>query len=90
MSVENALNKIPINSYKDLSEGLLNLLLKSSKVDNLPSEFGKNFLKLAMRDELASKEGLRLLIQSLLMIEKEKVIEILNTLGLNDAASILK
>lgn len=90
MSIEDALNKIPINSYKDLSESLLNLLLKSSKVDNLPSEFGKNFLKLAMRDELASKEGLKLLIHSLTMIEKDKVIEILNNLGLSDVASILK
>ncbi|MCS7117103.1 MAG: hypothetical protein RMJ31_05935 [Nitrososphaerota archaeon] len=90
MSVEDILNKIPINSYKDLSEGLINLLLKSQKVDNLPSEFGKDFLRLAMKDELASREGLKLLIQSLTMIEKEKVVEIFNNLGLGNVASILK
>lgn len=90
MEAEELLGKVPSSLHQNLSEELVELLLKSSKTTELPSEFGRRFLQLASKDQLNTPEGLKLMAEAALKIDKEKVAKVLERIGLAELATAVK
>jgi hypothetical protein len=77
-----AVENIQAYLYRLLSEKLVSVVLGSENVDKLSNETAKEIIHLWRMDQLASPEGIDLLIKAGSIVEFLEILRILNDLGL--------
>lgn len=87
VDAENILKTLPGSSAASLQKGLVDTILKSKNAQSLPADVAKRLLSLYHGDQLGSPEGLVTLLQASVLIEQEKTAEMLQELGLTEAAT---
>ncbi|OHE54348.1 MAG: hypothetical protein A3K61_07005 [Thaumarchaeota archaeon RBG_16_49_8] len=87
VDAENILKTLPGSSAAPLQKGLVDTILKSKNAQSLPADVAKRLLTLYHDNQLGSTEGLVTLLQASVLIEQEKTAEMLQELGLTDAAA---
>jgi len=81
--------KIPLERYGDLSTALMDLLLVSKKGDKIASSLIKDLLQLWRKDELSTRQGLRLLLETAASSDPEETGKLLTSEGLTEVARML-
>ncbi len=88
--IADVVKQIPPPAATSLHKSLLDILLKSKNAPSLPPTLAKRLLTLYHDDKLSSPEGFQTLLEASVTLEKEKTVEKLQEMNLNDAASQLK
>jgi len=81
--------EIPSERYGDLSTSLMDLLLVSKKADKIASPLMKDLLQLWRKDELSTKQGLKLLLETAASSDPEETSKLLASKGLKEVAKML-
>ncbi len=87
VDAENILKNLPGSSAAPLQKGLVDTILKSKNAQSLPADVAKRLLSLYHSNQLGSHEGLATLLRASVLIEQEKTVEMLQELGLTEAAA---
>ena len=72
------------------SEKLVDIVLNSSSAEKMPSDLAKTILYYWQRDQLATEIGLQRLLEAAMILEPEKTIETMDSLGLPELVIMLK
>jgi len=83
------LSHIPQPQIEPLKKRLLEIVLKSKNASYLPERLAKGMLNTYYRGEFSSPNGLQMLLDVSLSLEKEKTLETLRELGLAEAVKAL-
>jgi len=82
---------IPVEKREELSDKLLNYLLKTKKEKNMPSSLAKCFLSQWQTGGFDDEVGLAVLLEATALLEPEKTIEFLEQeLQLAEVAKAIK
>ena len=91
MSYKKIVKMIPVEKREELSDKLLNYLLKTKKEKNMPSSLAKCFLSQWQTGGFDDEVGLAVLLEATALLEPEKTTEFLEQeLQLADVAKALK
>ena len=91
MSYKKIVKMIPVEKREELSDKLLNYLLKTKKEKNMPSSLAKCFLSQWQTGGFDDEVGLAVLLEATALLEPEKTIEFLEQeLQLAEVAKALK
>jgi hypothetical protein len=85
-----AINKIPVSLYKNLSDKLVSIILDSEDRDAISTEETKKIIYLWRQDQLASPTGIETLLTAGVKVDQNAVETILNDLGLHEVAVAVK
>ena len=73
-----------------MSEELIDITLNSTNAEKLPSDLAKTILYYWQRDQLATEVGLQRLLEATMLLEPEKTIELMDSLGMPELVIMLK
>ena len=91
MSYKKIVEMIPVEKREELSDKLLNYLLKSKKEKKMPSSLAKCFLSQWQTGSFDDEVGLAVLLEATALLEPEKTTEFFEQeLQLADVAKALK
>jgi len=91
VSYKKIVEMIPVEKREELSDKLLNYLLKSKKAKNMPSSLAKCFLSQWQTGSFDDETGLAVLLEATVLLEPEKTTEFLEQeLQLAEVATALK
>ena len=91
MSYKKIVKMIPVEKREELSDKLLNYLLKSKKEKKMPSSLAKCFLSQWQTGSFDDEVGLAVLLEATALLEPEKTTEFLEQdLQLAEVAKALK
>ena len=91
MSYKKIVEMIPVEKREELSDKLLNYLLKSKKEKKMPSSLAKCFLSQWQTGSFDDEVGLAVLLEATALLEPEKTTEFLEQeLQLADVAKAIK
>ena len=90
MALERIARKIPTSLWTTASEKLIDIVLNSSNAEKMPSDLAKTILYYWQRDQLATEVGLQRLLEATMILEPEKTIETIDSLGLPELVIMLK
>ena len=91
MSYKKIVEMIPVEKREELSDKLLNYLLKSKKEKKMPSSLAKCFLSQWQTGSFDDEVGLAVLLEATALLEPEKTTEFLEQeLQLAEVAKALK
>ena len=91
MSYKKIVRMIPVEKREELSDKLLNYLLKSKKEKKMPSSLAKCFLSQWQTGSFDDEVGLAVLLEATALLEPEKTTEFLEQeLQLAEVAKALK
>lgn len=90
MALEKIARKIPVSLWTTASEKLIDIVLNSSNAKKMPSDLAKTILYYWQRDQLASEIGLQRLLEASMILEPEKTIAAMDSLGLPQLVAMLK
>jgi hypothetical protein len=91
VSYKKIVEMIPVEKREELSDKLLNYLLKSKKEKKMPSSLAKCFLSQWQTGGFDDEVGLAVLLEATVLLEPEKTTEFLEQeLQLADVAKALK
>ena len=91
MSYKKIVKMIPVEKREELSDKLLNYLLKSKKEKKMPSSLAKCFLSQWQTGSFDDEVGLAVLLEATVLLEPEKTTEFLEQeLQLAEVAKALK
>lgn len=90
MALERIARKIPTSLWTIASEKLVDIVLNSSNAEKMPSDLAKTILYYWQRDQLATEVGLQRLLEAAMILEPEKTIETVDSLGLSELVIMLK
>jgi hypothetical protein len=91
VSYKKIVKMIPVEKREQLSDKLLNYLLKSKKEKNMPSSMAKCFLSQWQTGGFDDEVGLAVLLEATALLELDKTTEFLEQdLQLADVAKALK
>jgi hypothetical protein len=91
VSYKKIVKMIPVEKREELSDKLLNYLLKSKKEKNMPSSLAKCFLSQWQTGSFDDETGLAVLLEATVLLEPEKTTEFLEQeLQLAEVATALK
>jgi hypothetical protein len=91
VSYKKIVKMIPVEKREELSDKLLNYLLKSKKEKNMPSSLAKCFLSQWQTGSFDDETGLTVLLEATVLLEPEKTTEFLEQeLQLAEVATALK
>lgn len=91
MSYKKIVKMIPVEKREELSDKLLNYLLKSKKEKKMPSSLAKCFLSQWQTGGFDDEVGLAVLLEATALLEPEKTTEFLEQeLQLAEVAKALK
>ena len=91
MSYKKIVEMIPVEKREELSDKLLNYLLKSKKEKKMPSSLAKCFLSQWQTGSFDDEVGLAVLLEATALLEPEKTNEFLEQdLQLADVAKAVK
>ena len=74
--MEEIVESLPRGERKDLQERLLDLILISDNGEFMPMNLAKRLLHLYQEDSLATDTGLALILESALILEREKTLRL--------------
>jgi hypothetical protein len=74
MAYHKLVRKIPTEKRKDLSDNLVDLILKSKKGSKMPSALAKNWLDCWRKGPLTSDDSLAVLLEVAVLTEPEKTV----------------
>jgi len=89
MEILKVVEKIPVERCGDLSTALMDLLLVSKKGDKIASSLIKDVLQLWRKDELSTRQGLKLLLEIAASSDPEETGNLLTSEGLTEVAKML-
>lgn len=89
MNIEDVVKRIPKEATGPLHKTLTDVILKSKNAQMLSPNLAKSILNLYHDEKLLSDDGFKVLLESAVSLEKEKVAEKLKEINLNEAASLL-
>ena len=89
IEIPKVVEKIPLERYGDLSTALMDLLLVSKKGDKIASSLIKDLLQLWRKDELSTRQGLKLLLETAASSDPEETGKLLTSEGLTEVARML-
>ncbi len=89
INIEDVVKHIPKEATTPLHKTLTDVILKSKNGQMLAPNLAKSILNLYHDEKLSSDEGFKVLLESAISLEKEKVTEKLKEINLNEAASLL-
>ncbi len=81
-----AINKIPVSLYKNLSDKLISVILDSDDKDAISADDTKKIIYLWRQDQLASPTGIETLLHAGVKVDQSAVEKILVDLGLQEIA----
>ena len=90
MTLEKIVRKIPSSSWEVTSEKLIDIVLNSPNSKKMPSGLAKTILYYWQRDQLATEIGLQRLLEASMIIDPEKMAEILTELGFQELVTVLE
>jgi hypothetical protein len=90
VALERIARKIPTSLWAIASEKLVDIVLNSSNAEKMPSDLAKTILYYWQRDQLATEVGLQRLLEAAMILEPEKTIETMDSLGLPELVIMLK
>lgn len=90
MAEEKIARKIPASLWSVVSERLIDIVLNSSNASRMPSDLAKTILYYWQRDQLATEVGLQRLLEASMLLESEKVIGLMEELGLSEIVAMLR
>jgi len=91
VSYKKIVKMIPVEKREELSDKLLNYLLKSKKEKKMPSSLAKCFLSQWQTGSFDDEVGLAVLLEATVLLEPEKTTEFLEQeLQLAEVAKALK
>jgi hypothetical protein len=91
VSYKKIVKMVPVEKREELSDKLLNYLLKSKNEKNMPSSMAKCFLSQWQTGGFDDEEGLAVLLEATALLEPEKTTEFLEQdLQLTDVAKAVK
>jgi len=90
VALERIARKVPTSLWTILSEELIDITLNSSNAEKLPSDLAKTILYYWQRDQLATEVGLQRLLEAAMLLEAEKTIELIDSLGMPELVIMLK
>jgi len=90
VALERIARKIPTSLWTIASEKLVDIVLNSSNAEKMPSDLAKTILYYWQRDQLATEVGLKRLLEAAMILEPEKTIETIDSLGLSELVIMLK
>jgi len=90
VALERIARKVPTSLWTILSEKLIDITLNSSNAEKLPSDLAKTILYYWQRDQLATGVGLQRLLEATMLLEPEKTIELMDSLGMPELVIMLK
>jgi len=90
VALERIARKIPTSLWTTASEKLIDIVLNSSNAEKMPSDLAKTILYYWQRDQLATEVGLQRLLEATMILEPEKTIETIDSLGLPELVIMLK
>ncbi|MDH5450507.1 MAG: hypothetical protein OEX77_06365 [Candidatus Bathyarchaeota archaeon] len=90
MALERIARKVPTSLWTILSEELIDITLNSTNAEKLPSDLAKTILYYWQRDQLATEVGLQRLLEATMLLEPEKTIELMDSLGMPELVIMLK
>ena len=91
MAYQKIVMTIPVEKREELSDKLLNFVLKSKKEDKMPSDLAKTMLSQWQQGALTTEAGLATLLEAAVLLESEKTVEFLEQeLQLMDVAKAVK
>ena len=85
-----SINKIPVSLYKNLSDKLVSVILDSDDRDAISTDETKKIIYLWRQDQLASPTGIETLLHAGAKVDQVAVEKILNDLGLQEIAVMVK
>lgn len=90
MVMETIVKKMPRSLWETTSESLIEVILNSTNATKMPSSLAKTILFYWQRDQLATEIGLQRLLEASMILEPEKTVDTLETMGLHEPAIMLK
>jgi len=90
VALERIARKVPTSLWTILSEELIDITLNSTNAEKLPSDLAKTILYYWQRDQLATEVGLQRLLEATMLLEPEKTIELMDSLGMPELVIMLK
>lgn len=88
--MEAIVDGVPKSLRGDLSKRLVDIVLGSKDKGVLPTELAKKIIYIWRQDQLASKTGIKALLEAALMVDAEATSNLLEELGLPELAVALK
>lgn len=81
---------IPTSLHDDLSKRLVSIVLGTKDRDTVPTELAKKIIYIWRQDQLASKTGIKSLLEAALLVDSEATYVLLGELGLQETTIALR
>ncbi len=78
--INNMMKKIPQDSYEQVSEGMVKILLGSKNADKMPERLAKIILYSLQNDQLTLPVGIKALLEASMRLEEENTTNLLQEL----------
>jgi len=88
--MEKIVEGVPASLHGDLSKKLVAIVLGAKNKDAVPTELAKKIIYLWRQDQLASKTGIRIMLEAAAMVDVEATRRILDELGLQQQSVALQ
>jgi len=89
VEIADLIRYIPPSQTNPLEKKVIDIILKSKNAPLLSDRLAKSILNLYHADRLSSPEGLQILLDASISLEREKTVEALQELGLTGAVKAL-
>lgn len=90
MTLERIIGKIPLSSWKETSETLIDIVLNSPDASGMPSKLAKTILYYWQQGQLATEVGLPRLLEASIIVNLTGTFEALEALGHKEIVAELK
>jgi len=89
MDISEVVQKISLESNPGIVDRLVDILLKSKGASKVPSELAKDFLLYWSKDQLAEKDGMKVLLEAASKMDAEATSKELAEAGFSEASEAL-
>ncbi|MCP8311452.1 MAG: hypothetical protein L6M37_00680 [Candidatus Methylarchaceae archaeon HK02M1] len=80
--INSIMKNIPQDSFEEVSEGMVKILLSSKNAEKMPERLTKAILYYFQKDQLMSPEGIKSLLEASMSLEEEKTKDLLQDSGI--------
>jgi len=88
--METIVDGIPASLHGDLSKKLVAIVLGTQDRDAISTDLAKKIIYLWRQDQLASKTGIKALLEASRMVDAEGTYRLLDEMGLKELTIVLK
>ena len=83
MTMKTIVPDIPQSLWNDVSEKLIDIILKSKNAKKMPSHLAKTILHVWQKDQIGTEIGLQWLLEAAILLESEKTTDLMKEIGLS-------